>query len=322
MNFIIKTTLKLLLFFFLLVLPIGLFITFLALSMRGVPLWNLGLRNIVDYGFNYLPHTVVVSYVLAALITVSLVDRIKVKSLFAVHVPVIIAGIITGAGLYYMQEAPVYADTELNVGKNTFFKNDVFSSADGLSIMTRGANTYHVYDRKTNTLSTFASRREAASSLKADLDRGTFLLYGPDGPLTVPLPSGRRNETLVTMGLVVRYAERARLVYRRIHASSEGLGRNEKLMLAAALVLSTLMILIPLAWTLNDSGWRCAGLFGVFFFLGLAPYFTGFLITMLKRFEPNLSFMGAWKFLFPAVVFGGVGIVIDVIAGLAKKAGR
>ena len=107
-----------------------------------------------------------------------------------------------------------------------------------------------------------------------------------------------------------------------IRGMSSGLKQTESLMLAAALVLGTLMILIPLVWALNDSGWGCAGICGVFFLLGLAPYFLGFIITLARRFEPNLLIMGGYRFLFPAVVLSSAGIVIDIIVGLLKKAGK
>jgi len=100
MKFLVKSVINTFIFMAILIIPVTLFITFFALSNIDLPLWNIGVRNILMHAGSLLIPALVLSYLIATLLVVALVDKIRVKSIILLHVPSIILALVIGAGLY------------------------------------------------------------------------------------------------------------------------------------------------------------------------------------------------------------------------------
>ena len=90
--------------------------------------------------------------------------------------------------------------------------------------------------------------------------------------------------------------------------------------LFGALLLTFLMISIPLVYAMNDTGWGFSGIIGIFLILAILPFFYNFMIQAINRFITLTSFLGMYAYLFPAIVFGLCGLLLDVIIKSRSRA--
>ena len=137
MKFILKTALKILVLSIILIIPVGLIITCLSITQRGIPVGNLGVRNIFLYAQNYSLLIFFISYLMSSLLVTSLIDKLKVKSVIALHIPALIVGTVFAGGIYFTR----YRHYPLPLGENTlkldhktFLREGVFNEAFKISI--------------------------------------------------------------------------------------------------------------------------------------------------------------------------------------------
>ncbi len=335
MRFIIKTIIKILILFFILIFPIGFFVPLFVLNLRHIPLWNIGIRNTLLFTRGYSLVIISASYLLATLLTISLVDKMKVRSIFLLHIPAVITGVILIGGFFLFQSNnyPLsIIDSELNLGFRSFFKDDVFNDMQYRSVLFRrnaqGKYTVYLYDKKDNRLTTMynvsMSKKDKNSlSIQQDKNQVVFNYIQQKKLNTVKIPFNNfdtRNEILDNKMLLF-YGKQLRRTAGYVQALLGKLTAADKFLFLGTLYLSLLMISIPLTYALNDGGWGFSGIIGVIFILVLLPFFYGVSLRTIQTFNINIPILARFSYLLPSIIFGFIGILIDIavkVRGIKK----
>ncbi len=333
MKFLGKTILKIFAYTIVLIIPVTLFITCFALVNSSIPLWNIGIRNIIRYSSHLLLPSIFISYLIATLVVVSLIDKMKIRSLVLLHIPAIIAGGILSSFLYFAQteKMPVFLKNEdLQIGVNTFLRRDVFNEIEDRVVYIhpyiKNLNHIYLYNKKDGRFfyinSLYVGKR-GKNYIWIDEKARTVRIVAGDNPqigeISIPFSSFKTGNGLLSLKIVYAYRNQIVKVYGFFRNAVSGLERQHGIILAGALFLSVLLISIPLSYGFNDRGWGFSGAAGVFLVIAALPYFYGFVFKILKKISPGPSFMGKYSYLFPALVFCIIGLILDI---LVKAGGR
>jgi len=155
MKFLGKTILKIFIYIIVLIIPVTLIVTCFALVNSSIPLWNIGIRNIIRYSVHLLLPSIFISYLIATLVVVSLIDKMKMRSLVLLHIPAIIAGGLLSGFLYFVQteKMPIFLKNyTLQIGVNTFLRRDVFNEIEDrvmyIHPYIKDLNYFYMYNKK------------------------------------------------------------------------------------------------------------------------------------------------------------------------------
>jgi hypothetical protein len=330
MRFIAREMSKILLRFAVLLTPIGLFVSFLLLGRRGIPAWNIGIRNVIALALGNAAPIAIVSYLAATLLTVALIDKTKVRSIFLVHIPPILAAVIILGGLYLIQNKrqpfPLVRGA-LTLGRKVFIKENVFTNLKEYSLFLKEKGkdplTLFIYDRAKNDLGVIPGlrfERGKPNALYLD-DRSETVVIKRKGAEILSFPYREfGSKPAVTGNRLVRfYAKGAGAAAKILEAHGAKLRRRDRYLFSAALLLSVLMLSIPLTFAFNDAGWGFSGLTGAVLVLAALPYvywgvFKAFQATGLRAYLTV-----GYGYLFPCAILCLLGVLIDLIIKIKAR---
>jgi len=334
MRLIAREMLKILLRFALLLTPIGLFVSFLLLGRRGIPAWNIGIRNVIALALGNAAPIAVLSFLVATLLTVALIDKTKVRSIFLLHIPPILAAVIILGGLYLIQHKrqpfPLVRGA-LTLGRKVFIKENVFTNLKSgtkeysLLLKEKGkdSSTLFIYDRAKNDLDVIPGlrfERGKPNALYLD-DRSETVVIKRKGAEILSFPYREfGSKPAVTGSRLVRfYAKGAGAAAKILEAHGAKLRRRDRYLFSAALLLSVLMLSIPLTFAFNDAGWGFSGLTGAVLVLAALPYvywgvFKAFQATGLRAYLTV-----GYGYLFPCAILCLLGFLIDLIIKIKAR---
>lgn len=331
MGFIIKTTVKIIIFFLLLIIPTALLISFFSLSQRNIPLWNIGFRNLFQHARNYYRPIIIISYLAGSLFTLSLTDKTRGKSLILLHIPpLIVLGILSG--LFYLGETNrllISIETgNIDIGYRTFIKENVFNDVKNRFIFLEikgGKNILYIYDREKNevlTLDNLTIGREGRNSLYIDeVNRRVTVRSGKDNSMKIidiPYSDFQREKNITKNKILLLYGKQLSTVIKNIRDKFSVLPRMDTYLYFTSIILSILMVSIPLIYIINDVGWGFSGFTGFIMVLAIMPFVYGAALSGLQKININLSYLGSYSYLFPSIVIGLSGILIDVFAKVLR----
>jgi hypothetical protein len=334
MKFLVKSVINILIFLVILIIPVTLFVTFMALGNSELPLWNIGIRNVLSYAREYLVPSIFISYLFATLLVVARVDKMKVKSLFLLHLPpiIVVCIIIIGGGLFSLREKEgvfKLPRKSVQVGPLMFLKRDVFTNAGTRQVLlkweTQGKHTLYYYDTQNNSLSiinnVYSGKTGRNQLYVDDRERTVVIKYRnlPKGAVSIPYSDFPHRENTTDMPIFRSYEKQTREIYGWLRKRGS-LQPPHSSILFGALLLTFLMISVPLVYAMNDTGWGFSGIIGVFLVLALLPFFYNFMIKIVDRSISLMSFMGDYAYLFPALVFGICGLLLDLIVKARRRA--
>ncbi|UCB45881.1 MAG: hypothetical protein JSV25_00210 [Spirochaetota bacterium] len=320
MKFILKTTLRILLLVLLFVIPIGLFISILVLSQRDIPLWNIGIRNVMAASQNLFLPIIFSTYIFATLFAVALVDPMKVKSIFALHIPPLIAGGIILVIVIFTSGIQ-QKEASIRTGHLTFLRENSFNNTGNslLYIRSKGPSLYdaYIYEKDYNNL-VAATQISIGKQLRIDNNNRRILLEfennGQKSLYIFPFKSFVHKTTLTQNRFLSFYAKQIRSLQRNIQNEYTRLPVNDARLYGLFMVLSVLMISIPITYALNDQGWGLSGIVSVFLILFLLPLIYRIIFNVIERAGGNPPFLGHYSYLFPSLIIIILGIIVDVIA--------
>jgi hypothetical protein len=335
MKFLAKSVLNILIFLLILVIPVTLFVTFFTLRNLNLPLWNIGIANVLVQARKFLLPSIVLSYLMATLLVVARVDKMRVKSLFMLHLPAVVVACIIGAGLFLLQDRPVMTNPLVRTGQDMdlaphrFFKDRVFTQAGSRQIRTRWegrqARDVVYYDANMQR-PVYISEINMGSTGRTQFyvdERGRQVILRsprlPDGISRIPYSDFTRRNNATDMQIFRAYENQMRDLYRWLSARGS-LSGIHLYILFGALFVTFLMISIPVVFAMNDTGWGFSGIIGIFLVLAILPYLYNLIIKAVGRFLVLTSFMGAYAYLFPAVVFGICGLLLDLLVKARSRA--
>jgi len=333
MKFVLKTTLKIILYLILLLIPVTLLLTFISLNKAGIPTSNIGIRNVFVHSRNHLLPSLFISYLLSTLICCGLVDKMRVKSLALLHIPPIIVGGILACGFYYFRPKKVTFPTEMGtiqLGINNYIKRDVFNELDNkLLYIKKTSNELHtlfIYDKVENRLLIFDDIdlwKRKGNFLTIDPEENTIIVITKKGKsessLKLPYKTKTIHKSVVNLKIIEAYRNKLARILILLRSRISPLNRQNKFLMLLSLSLSLIMISIPLAYGLNDRGWSFSGLIGVPVVLVILPFVYEFALKLPDKFPGILQAMGRKSYLFPAAICCFIGIVLDIIVKAASK---
>jgi len=332
MKFLVGSILKTFLYLLILIVPITLFITFFALGKTGLPLWNIGIRNILTYARDFFVPSVILSYLIASLLVVAMVDKMKVKSLFVLHLPSFILACIIGAGIFFTRSDVPFTlpKGSLRVGPGLFFKEGVFIQAGSRKIQlvqTKQRNpSMYYYDINRNRLSVIQNvsmGKDGANRVYTDDKERRVVIVSKralsEGTVRIPYEDFTRSRNTTDLQIFRVYGTQIRGVQRAILKRMESLGQRDQYIFLGSLLLTLLMVTIPVVYGMNDRGWGFSGIIGIFLVLAVLPFFYNFVFRMTGRFGTRVSAIGRYYYLMPALVIGLCGIVIDLIVAARSR---
>ena len=335
MKFIFKTIFKILVLFIILIIPVGLFITFFALNQKQIPVWNIGIRNIVLFSKNYALPIITISYFIATLLTVSLIDKMKVRSIFLLHIPAVLIGVVI-IGVFFLIQSNNYPlsliEKRMYLGYRTFLKENVFNDLRERSVLLMRTDqnqfTVYLYDKVNNSLiimNNMNASKKGKNHLYVDQDgRQIVLREGQKKKITtvnIPYDEFNYKSSILNNKMILFYAKQLRGSLQSFRALFAKLPPIDQFVFFGAIYLSLLMISIPFTYALNDGGWGFSGIIGVVFILVILPFLYGIILKSMQNFSFNLSFLGKYSYLFPAIIYGFIGILIDIavkVRGMKK----
>ncbi len=320
MKFIGRAIIRILILFVILIVPVGFFITFFALNQKNIPIWNIGIRNVLSFGGYYKVPIVAISYFIATLITVSLVDKMKIRSLILLHIPPVLIGAALIGGFYLIQakRQPFrIIEHRVRLGYGSFLKEGVFNEVGNSAMMIekneQNRFTLYIYKRESNDLFVMGSMSGSAISIDQAGQKVSFT-SGKRKIIThtVPFKDFHSYEGVADNRMFRLYVNQLRKTvssFRKYFQQAEGV---ERFLFLGAVFISVLMISIPLTYALNDGGWGFSGITGAIFILLVLPFLYGGIFFFIQKMRFSSSFLGSYAYLFPAIVFALIGIVLDI----------
>ncbi|MBA7618631.1 hypothetical protein ES703_25961 [subsurface metagenome] len=336
MKFILKTIIKILIFSLLLIIPTGLFITFFTLNQRDIPVWNIGIRNIILFAKNLSLPIIAISYLVATLFTISLIDKMKVRSLFLLHIPPLLICVALIIGVSFIQQSKKYPlsiiEKKIQPGYRTFLREDVFNDVKDNALMLKRSDqnlfTVYIYDKTKNNLMVLNNMnmgKKGENSVFIDRNKKqmvlTFRQKKKDTSLKIPYSDFKRQGGIINNKIILFYVEHLRRTLLSFKVYFETLAEDDESIFLVTVFLSILMISIPFTYALNDGGWGFSGIIGEIFVLALLPFLYGAVLKIVQNISLNLSFLGRYSYLFPPIIFCSIGILIDIaikVRGIKK----
>jgi len=338
MRFLSRTVLKIAVLFIVLIVPVGLYIAFFTLNQRNIPIWNLGIRNLLITVRNLSLPIITVSFLLSTLFTVSLIDKMKVRSLFLLHFPALIIGAILLLIFYgtRAKEEPLQIKEQaVRLGYLSFFKEDVFNDLGKKKVLikTESDNLYtiYIYDGSTGGLTILSKTSIGTGTRTAEKGRNSMIIErdakqieffsGRKSVLTLPFSDFQKKENSINNPALRLYVQQVRKTITAIRSNTTHLRGIDLSLFISVFFLSVLMISIPLTYAMNDGGWGFSGITGVILILFLIPFFYGYMLKIVQGISMGGSFLGRYSYLFPALVFCGIGIILDIfikVRGMKK----
>lgn len=338
----LRTTLKLLLLIPATAVPLTLLATLFALHQSRLPLWNLGARNVLRSASGYALPALLIGYLLSVLLVVALVDKMKVRSLLMVHLPPLLAGALLAGALCLAGACagreqlpfPLERNT-VRVGVNTFVPREVLVPAGDRVLYLGGpGGPLYLYDRgegATLVMREVALSRRGAGGLYLDPAGRRVVIHPPSGavyapgggrpggegePVRIPYEAFQEPDPLLSSPLLIAYAGRLRTLFREARDATGSLESRRGAAVLGTLAFSLLLLVVPLAYGLNDRGWGVAGLAGALFLLAAVPVACGLVLAGARRLQEAGMLPGIHPFLPAAVVFALVGIMLDLVITL------
>jgi hypothetical protein len=326
MGFILKTVRKILVRFIICLVPVSLFIVVFSLGGQGIPVWNIGIRNVLVTARGFFIPIVITSYLVATLFTVALLDKVRVRSIVLLHIPPIIAGALIMGGAYLVQRERLpfpILKSSLTLGYRVFVRENVLNELKDRSLLLRasekrGRYDVFIHDRKSNRLDVIPDvgvAREGGRSLFVDEAEEALVISQGPGRKTIAIPYEEfRGRPVLSRNLLARiYTDKIRDMREVIGVHADRLAGRDRRLFYAALFLSVLMISIPLTFAFNDAGWGFSGLTGALIILAALPYLYWGVFTAVSRTRLRSYMAVGYGYLYPCVLICFLGVLIDLL---------
>ncbi|RKX94092.1 MAG: hypothetical protein DRP84_07540 [Spirochaetes bacterium] len=325
MKFILYLSKRILLLFIVLIIPTAIALVSYSIIRLGIQPYNVGFRSIFNLAINQLPIIIFISYILAIIFSIVLIDKTKIENLFLLHIPpiiitMVILSIFTAFNLKSRTEKFfITSNSKILVGIDTFFKRGVLNDFGNKIIYVNfhnGKLISFLYDRKTDYLTYIKKIKHASNGL---------LLYPGNktskaGPIKISYGDLHQNSYFFKGKLIRNYSLRLEKLAKNIKGLYYRLGRYDKLIFLSSFILSFIIFIVPFSFLINDGAWGTTGLIGVALILAILPFFYNFIFTMELKYSGLFSFFGKYSYLVCPACFFVIGFLMDVFIKLFHKA--
>jgi len=332
MKIILKITLKIIIFFAIFIIPVTVFITLFSLSQKNIPLWNIGIRNIIRYSTNYYIPSIFISYLISTLVSISIVDKIKVKSIFLLHIPPLLIAILLVGITFYIENKKVpfrVIDRKINIGLHMFFKEDVFNDTEDNLIYVKktGRHRYSFYiynkeDNKLNFIKGISTVKDGKNSISFNpYEKHIYIKYLQNNytkSIKTPFKNFEKSNNITKNKFILFYSYQIKELFITINKQFKNLTSYDPYIFVAAVFISIFLISVPLSYLFNDSGWGFAGIIGVILIIIILPLSYNGIFKLLEKVDINSSFLGGYSYLFPLIIIAFIGVMFDIIAKVKR----
>jgi hypothetical protein len=324
MRFLFKTSLKIAVLFIVFSVPVGIFVSLFILNARNIPVWNIGIRNLLIGARNVALPIVVISFLFSTLFTISTIDKMKIRSIFLLHIPALIVGALLLWAFYgaHIKSDPLsLREQEVRLGLLSFFKEAVFNEIENRAVYVKRQDdslyTFYVFDKSNNSLTILKNVSTGEKGKNRMIihqkEKKIEFFSGKRTSLELPFSAFKHKGNSINNAFVQFYMNQLRKTFALARSSARGLKGPDLLLFLGVLFLSVLMISIPLTYGLNDGGWGFSGVSGVILIILVFPFFYGAILRFFRSPPFAVSFLGRFSYLFPALVLCAIGILLDII---------
>jgi len=324
MRFLFKTSLKIAVLLIVFCVPIGLFVSFFILNGRNIPVWNIGIRNLLISARNMAFPIVAVSFLFSTLFTISTIDKMKVRSIFLLHIPALIIGALllwASYGTRIKGDPLSLREQEVRLGYLSFFKEGVFNELENRAVYLKRQETslytFYVYDRSNNNITILQNVSIGEKGKNRMIinrkEKQIEFFSGKRTSLKLNFSAFKLEGSSINNPVVHFYMNQLRKALVLVRSSSRGLDGSDLPLFLGVLFLSVIMISIPLVYGLNDGGWGFSGVSSVILIILVLPFLYGGALRFFQRTSVTVTFLGRFSYLLPALIFCAIGILLDII---------
>ncbi len=331
MKTILSIAKKIVILLIVLFIPISLLVATSYLSFNSIPLWNIGLRNIVRVIINLIIPILFIDYIISTTLVISFTDKMLLKPLAKVHIGAIIPAIII-LSFYYIVIERNYplkiSEREIYTGYLTYLKPESFNEIDGkIVFMTkRNTNRFDVYilDKSNGKLKIFKgikpSYREERGSFYLDKNKNKIIFYSKSSKKNDRIELSLTNDFKTQMKVLTpinKIIDKTFIpAYKRLTSDISALPIKNRIMIVSALILSIIVFIIPICYLMNDALWGLSGVTGVILVITLLPILLLTAEKLAGRLQINI--LGSYNFLLLPIIACIPGILIDVGIMISK----
>ena len=325
MKFILYLTKRIIIFFIALTIPTTIAFASFNIIKMGIQPYNVGIRSIFNLIIDHFPIIIFTSYTLAIIFSIILIDKTKINNLVSLHLsPIVITIIILS--LFFLLEGrknneKFFIDSKRNIqiGKNTFFKQEVFNDFDRDIIYFNYENNRSVsfvYDKSKNTLLPLKN-----ISYNDDI-LTLYPRYKHTSPSVIRINYSMisKKSTFFSNKLVKTYTSKLEILTKNLKKIYYGLDQQDKIIFLSSFVLSFIIFIVPLSFLINDGGWSISGLIGVVLILAILPLLYNLTFNFEFKYKNILSFLGRFNYLICPIGFFILGFLLDIFIKLFHKA--
>lgn len=331
MKTILSITKKIVILLIILFIPISLLVATSYLSFNSIPLWNIGIRNILIVIQNLFLPILFIDYIISIAFVISFTDKMLLKSLIKVHIGAIIPAIFL-LSFYYVIIEKNYSlklsERKIYTGYLTYVKPESFYEIDNriLFLTKKDVNKFDAYilNKESGELKIFEeikySYRKEVGSFYLDKNNDTMVFYSKSGKKIIveeiPLKKESWNH-LKTFTPINKTIQRIFIpAYTRLNSNISSLAAINKIILMSALIIAIIVFLIPFCYIMNDALWGFSGLNGMVLGLTLIPV----ILMLAEKFATglNINILGNYNFLLLAIIAFIPGILLDVIIAVSR----
>jgi len=328
MKFILYLSKRILIFFVELIIPTAIAFASYKIIKLGIQPYNVGIRGIFNIIINQLPIIIFTCYTLSIILSIVLIDKTKINNLFILHVPPIIITFIILAIFFAFNSTGksrkffITPSKNVQVGINTFFKYDTFNNVGNRIVYINYKHNkliYFLYDKSKNIL---------ISLKRISFTKENLILYPKNKhlslhPIKISYKEVSKQPHFFKSNLISKYNLSLEKLAKYVKKSYYGLSKEDKLIFVSLFILSFIIFIVPLSFVINDGGWGITGLIGSVLILAIIPLLYNFIFTISATgfgHKNILSFLGRYRYLTCPATFLILGIIMDILIKLFRKA--
>ncbi len=313
---------RLAIYFIIFLLPSALVIVSYKLYSMGISIYNLGINSIFYLFISNLLTIILTSYILAVIFSVALIDKVKVSSLIILHlIPIFITIGIMSIFYFTTQKGRFFLinSSSIKIGYKTFFKRGRFNEVKdkiiyiGSPHLNTKESTSFIYDRINNKIVPIS---------RIKIRNGEIYFYKNDNKPTyrITYKDATRNPSIYSSKLLVKYTNTMQNVIEKIKETYKLLKGLHKYYYMISMVVSFLILIIPLAFIMNDGAWGTSGITGIMIIICFIPYFYHLLFKYGRYLHITFFRKLHLEYLIFPIMITVIGVIFNLVIKISRKA--
>lgn len=322
MKFILYLFKRIIILFAALLVPVAIVLVCYNITVMDIPVFNVGIRSILNIAINQLSSIIFTSYIFATIFSIVLIDKTKINNLFSLHIPPLIITLLILLSFFMISENGKFfitSDNNVQIEFNTFLKQAVFNNLNKNVI-------YVNHQNKKLTAFTYNKTKNIVIPLRKISYSDDKLIMTPKNSnlsskiINLKLSKISKMDNFFNNKLIKIYTSKLKTFLKNSRVLYSKLNKRNEFIFLSSLILSFIIFIVPLSFLLNDGVWGVTGLIGIVLILLILPPFYNFIFKIGYKCQHIFSFLGSFNYLVYSIIFFIIGILMDLLIKFFKKA--